>query len=83
MANLGKKNGIYLARFRYNGKEYKKSLKTTDHKTAEAAMHRVEDALYRLAIKLSGQRIAVFFLRIHLQTSLKTANIRDLSSLGQ
>jgi integrase len=50
MANLGKKNGIYLARFRFQGKEYKKSLKTTDRKTAEGAMHRVEDALHRLAI---------------------------------
>ncbi len=50
MANLGKKNGVYLARFRYSGKEYKKSLKTSDRKTAEAAIHRVEDALHRLAI---------------------------------
>jgi hypothetical protein len=52
MANLGKKNGIYLARFHYGGKEYKKSLKTTDRKAAEAAMHRVEDALHRLAIQI-------------------------------
>jgi integrase len=50
MANLGKKNGVYLARFRFLGKEYKKSLKTTDRKAAEGAMHRVEDALHRLAI---------------------------------
>jgi integrase len=52
MANLGKKKGTYLARFRFQGKEYKKSLKTTDRKAAEAAMHRVEDALHRLAIHL-------------------------------
>jgi integrase len=52
MANLGKKNGVYLARFRYLGKEYKKSLKTTNRKAAEAAMHRVEDALHRLAINV-------------------------------
>jgi hypothetical protein len=50
MANLGKKNGIYLARFRYQGTEYKKSLKTSDKKAADGAMHRVEDALHRLAI---------------------------------
>src|SRR5579884_46600 len=52
MANLGKKNGVYLARFRYQGKEYKRSLKTNDRKSAEAAMHRVEEALHRLAIGL-------------------------------
>jgi integrase len=50
MANLGKKNGVYLARFRYQGKEYKKSLKTSSRKAADGAMHRVEDALHRLAV---------------------------------
>jgi integrase len=50
MANLGNKNGVYLARFRYQGKEYKKSLKTTDRKAAEGAMHRVRDVLHRLTI---------------------------------
>ena len=45
MANLGMKNGVYLARFRYRGKEFKKSLKTGDRKAAEGAMHRIEDAL--------------------------------------
>jgi integrase len=52
MANLGKKNGVYLARFRFQGREYKKSLKTTARRAAEGAMHRVEDALHRLAIGL-------------------------------
>jgi integrase len=51
MANLGKKNGVYLARFRHRGKEYKKSLKTSDPKAAEGAMHRVKDVLHRLAIR--------------------------------
>lgn len=50
MANLGKKNDVYLARFRYQGREYKKSLKTSDRKAADGAMHRVEDALHRLTI---------------------------------
>lgn len=50
MANLGKKNGVYLARFRHAGKEYKRSLRTKDRKSAEAAMHRIEDILHRLAI---------------------------------
>ncbi len=52
MANLGVKNGIYLARFRFAGREHKKSLKTSDVGNARAAMHRVEDALHRLAIGL-------------------------------
>lgn len=52
MANLGLKNGVYLARFRYNGKEYKRSLKTTDRKDADGAMHRIEDALHRLSINV-------------------------------
>src|SRR5262245_33451572 len=52
LANLGKKNGIYLARFRFQGKEYKKSLTTSVRRDAEAAMHRVADALHRLAINI-------------------------------
>jgi integrase len=52
MANLSKKNGVYLARFRFEGKEYKRSLKTADRKAAEGAMHRVEDALHRLTIRV-------------------------------
>jgi integrase len=52
MANLGKKNGVYLARFRFEGNEYKKSLRTRDRKAAAAAMHRVEDALHRLGVHL-------------------------------
>jgi integrase len=52
MANLSSKNGVFLARFRFRGKEYKRSLKTRNRKSAEAAMHRVEDALHRLAIQL-------------------------------
>jgi hypothetical protein len=50
MANLDKKNGVYLARFRYLGKEFKRSLKTSDRQAADAAMHRIEDALHQLAI---------------------------------
>src|SRR5438477_8091227 len=52
MANLGKKNGVFLARFRHAGKEFKRSLKTGDLASARAAMHRIEDALHRLAIGL-------------------------------
>lgn len=52
MANLGKKDGIFHIRFRYGGKEYKKSLKTHDEGAAEAARHVVELTLHRL---LTGQ----------------------------
>ena len=49
MANLGRKGDVYVARFRYQGKEYKKSLKTTSLVDARAAMHGVEQAVHRLA----------------------------------
>jgi integrase len=52
MANLGKKDGIFHIRFRYRGKEYKKSLKTGNEGAAEAARHVVELTLHRL---LTGQ----------------------------
>src|SRR5262245_18009782 len=52
MANLGKKDGIFHIRFRFRGKEYKKSLKTGDEGAAEAARHVVELTLHRL---LTGQ----------------------------
>jgi len=48
MANLGKKGDVYLARFRYQGKEYKKSLKTTSLADARAAMHAIEQTIHRL-----------------------------------
>ncbi len=48
MANLGQKGGIYLARFRYGGREYKKSLKTRDRKEAESGRRIVENAIHRL-----------------------------------
>ena len=50
MANLGKKGDVYLARFRYGGKEYKKSLKTIRKADAGAAMmHSVERAIHGIA----------------------------------
>ena len=56
MANLGTKNGVFIARFRFLGKEYKRSLKTADRGHAVAALRRVEDALHWLAIgKLTSQ----------------------------
>ncbi|QDT16377.1 tyrosine-type recombinase/integrase [Alienimonas californiensis] len=48
MANLGQKDGIYLARFRYGGREYKKSLKTRDRKEAENGLKVVETTIHRL-----------------------------------
>lgn len=50
MANLGRKNGIYTARFRYLGKEYKKSLKTADRDDANAALLEVQRAIHRLTV---------------------------------
>lgn len=48
MANLGKKDDIYVARFRFQGKEYKKSLKTASQSDAKGAMHAVEQTIHRL-----------------------------------
>lgn len=47
MANLGKKNSIYYIHFRFQGKEYKKSLKTNDAGNAVAAKNTVELTIYR------------------------------------
>jgi integrase len=48
MANLAQKDGIYLIRFRFHGKEFKKSLKVRDKSTAEAARNLVELTIHRL-----------------------------------
>jgi integrase len=52
MANLGKKNGIYHVRFRYQACEFKKSLKVRDRAAAEAARNLVELTIHRI---LTGQ----------------------------
>jgi integrase len=48
MANLGQKNGVFHVRFRFRGKEYKKSLKTSDESAAQAARHVIELTIHRL-----------------------------------
>jgi len=53
MANLGRKGDVYVARFRYQGKEFKKSLKTTSLADARAAMLGVEQAVHRLVTGLT------------------------------
>ncbi len=52
MANIGQKDGIFHVRFRFRGKEYKKSLKTHDKGAATAALHVVTLTIHRL---LTGQ----------------------------
>lgn len=42
MASLGRKGDVYVARFRYLGKEYKKLLKTADPVDAQAALRGVQ-----------------------------------------
>lgn len=54
MANLGRKDDIFHIRFRFRGKEYKKSLKTRDSGSAEAAKRIVELTIHRL---LTGQLV--------------------------
>ena len=48
MANISQKNGVFHVRFRYAGKQYKKSLRTRDPAAAQAACHLVELTIYRL-----------------------------------
>jgi len=48
MANLSKKGEVHCVRFRFQGKEYKKSLKTKDASAARAALHLIEITLHRL-----------------------------------
>ena len=48
MANLGQKNGVYHIRFRFGGKEFKKSLKIRAAEEAQAALHLVEITLHRI-----------------------------------
>jgi len=52
MANLGQKEGIYHIRFRFESKEYKRSLKTRDKADADAAKRSVEQTIYRLMVGL-------------------------------
>ena len=52
MANLGQKDGIHNIRFRYRGKEYKRSLKVRDAEAAAAARHSVELTIHRLVTGL-------------------------------
>jgi hypothetical protein len=48
MANPGRKNGVFLIRFRYRGKEHKRSVKTSNRPDAEAAQSSVHLTLHRL-----------------------------------
>jgi hypothetical protein len=52
MAYLGLKEGVYHIRFRYEGRQFKRSLKTRSRPTAEAARHQIEQTLHRLHIGL-------------------------------
>ena len=52
MANLGRKGDVFVVRFRFDGKEYKKSLKVRDPREAVAARRLVEVTIHRL---LTGQ----------------------------
>ena len=48
MANIDQKNGVFHVRFRYSGKQYKKSLKTRSREDAEMAMKLVERTVHNL-----------------------------------
>ncbi len=48
MASIGRKDGFFHVRFRFNNVAYKKSLKTKDLPAAKAALHIAELALHQL-----------------------------------
>lgn len=52
MANLIVKDGIYAVRFRFQAREYKRSLKTRSQSDAKIAQKLVEVTIHRL---LTGQ----------------------------
>jgi integrase len=52
MANLGRKGDLFVARFRFGGKEFKRSLKTTRLADAKAAMNGIERAVHGLTTGL-------------------------------
>jgi hypothetical protein len=52
MANFGKRGDVYVARFRIQAKEYKKSLKTANVADAKAAMHSIGQRIHRLVTGL-------------------------------
>ncbi len=52
MANLGRKGELFVARFRFDGKEFKKSLKTTRKADARAALLGIERAIHALTTGL-------------------------------
>jgi hypothetical protein len=52
MASLSQKSGIYVARFRYQHRQFSKSLKTADRRTAEAGLAQIRLAIHRLTVGL-------------------------------
>ncbi|MEJ7637180.1 MAG: hypothetical protein WKF75_04110 [Singulisphaera sp.] len=59
MANLGRKGDLFVARFRFQGKEYKKSLKTTRKADAQAALLGIERAIHVLTTGLTEVPLGV------------------------
>ena len=78
MANLGKKGDIYLARFRYGGREYKKSPKTRDRVEAENALKVVETTIHRLTTGTltvpDGVNVGTFILSGGTEAAAKKAS---------
>ena len=52
MASIFLKDGVFVARFRHQGREYKRSLKTGDRRDAEHALAEIVRAVHRLRVGL-------------------------------
>jgi hypothetical protein len=52
MASIRQKNGIFVVGFRYGGKQFQKSLRTSHKADAEGALHLVQHTIYELTTGL-------------------------------
>ena len=52
MASIFLKDGVYVARFRHHGREYKRSLKTGGRQDAELALVEITRVILRLRLRL-------------------------------
>lgn len=50
MASLEKRNGIFRVVFRFSGQKFSRSLKTSEEKSANLSLARLEDNLRRLEL---------------------------------
>ena len=88
MATLEKRNETYRIDFRCGGRRYRRSLKTTSERSANASLARLNDNLYRLELGTlvlpDGVDVATFLLsdgRVNGRLTARAPAIRTLKEL--